>query len=110
MVFECFLWLEINVTVAPLAGAPNLLMGLILKYLVCLSIFALYKVNGCSLLSPRETNNSKIPSLSTSATAAPVPYPSASKPVSNFISSNFPFYLILNSLFGSAILFIKTSS
>ena len=47
---------------------------------------------------------------STSATAAPVPYPSASKPVSNFISSNFPFSLILNSLFGSAILFIKTSS
>ena len=65
---------------APLAGAPYLFNGLILKYLLPLSTFALYKVNVCALLSPRETNNSKIPSLSISATAAPVPYPLASSP------------------------------
>ena len=35
--------LDINVTVAPLAGAPNLLIGLILKYLFLFSTFALYK-------------------------------------------------------------------
>ena len=36
---------------------------------------ALYIVSGCMPDSPWETNNSKIPSSSISATAAPVPKP-----------------------------------
>ena len=68
---------------APRAGAPYLFKGFILKYFFLESIFALYKDKGWSTLSPWETNNSRIPSLSISATAAPVPYPFFSNAISN---------------------------
>jgi len=61
-------------------------------------------------VSPCEINNSKIPSLSISATAAPVPSPLGSELIAKSISFSSPFSLILNNLFGSPMLFKKISS
>ena len=73
----------LSITVAPLAGASKVVFGKILKNLKGFLMFALYKDNGCNPDSPCETSNSRIPSLSMSATAAPVPNPKGSNPLFN---------------------------
>ena len=72
-----------SITVAPLAGASKIVFGKILKNLKGFLMFALYKESGCNPDSPCETNNSRMPSLSMSATAAPVPNPNGSNPLPN---------------------------
>ena len=73
-------------------------------------IFALNKESGCNPDSPCETSNSRMPSLSISATAAPVPNPKGSSPLPSWICFNSPSLKILKSLLGSPILFTKISS
>ena len=99
-----------SITVAPLAGALKGVLGKILKNLKGFLIFALYKESGWKPDSPCETSNSRMPSLSISATAAPVPNPRGSSPLLNWICFNSPSLKILKSLFGSPMLFTKISS
>ena len=110
MVFAWFLILVLSITVAPLAGALKGVFGKILKKLKDFLIFALNKESGCNPDSPCETSNSRMPSLSISATAAPVPNPKGSSPLLSWICFNSPSLKILKSLFGSPMLFIKISS